>query len=135
MTEVLALEGVGKVTIMACPTCKAALYEVADNESSRFYCAEGHSFSLDEICPEIEESIVERESMIPSFSALAGRRKRLMVAARLDEPAQAKPRHLRPHTDVARRHHLSSFFALCLSAFLANQPAVFDEQDAVRKWH
>lgn len=57
MTEIPVLEAVGKVTIMACPTCEAALYEVADHEVSRFYCAEGHAFSLDEICPGIEESI------------------------------------------------------------------------------
>lgn len=57
MTEVLSLEAVGKVTIMACPTCNAPLYEVADHRTSRFYCAEGHGFSLDEVCPEIEESV------------------------------------------------------------------------------
>ena len=55
--ESLSLEAVGRVTIMACPTCNAELYEVADHETSRFYCAEGHGFSLDEVCPGIEESV------------------------------------------------------------------------------
>jgi hypothetical protein len=35
----------------------SVLYEVADENDSRFCCTEGHDFSLDEICPGIEESL------------------------------------------------------------------------------
>jgi hypothetical protein len=33
------------------------LYEVADENDSRFCCVGGHDFSLNEICPGIEESL------------------------------------------------------------------------------
>jgi hypothetical protein len=55
VTEILALDTVGKVTVMACPRCKGTLYEIADRENSWFYCAEGHGYSLDEVCPDLEE--------------------------------------------------------------------------------
>jgi hypothetical protein len=33
------------------------LYEVVEGEESRFYCNNGHSLSLDDVCPGIEESL------------------------------------------------------------------------------
>ena len=52
-----SLETIGTVTMMACPTCMAALYEIVDGDESRFCCNNGHSFSLDDVCPGIEESL------------------------------------------------------------------------------
>ena len=51
------LEGIGTVTMMACPTCMTVLYEVVEGDESSFCCSNGHSFSLDDICPGIEESL------------------------------------------------------------------------------
>jgi len=52
-----SLETIGTVTIMGCPTCMTPLYEVTEADESRFCCSNGHSFSLDDICPGIEESL------------------------------------------------------------------------------
>lgn len=57
MAEDLSLETVGRVTVMGCPICVTPLYEVTDGDTSRFYCAKGHSFSLEETCPGIEGSL------------------------------------------------------------------------------
>ena len=52
-----SLETIGTVTMMACPRCMTALYEVPEGDQSRFCCNNGHSFSLDDVCPGIEESL------------------------------------------------------------------------------
>jgi len=52
-----SLETIGTVTMMACPSCMTPLYEVVEGEESRFYCNNGHSLSLDDVCPGIEESL------------------------------------------------------------------------------
>jgi hypothetical protein len=57
VTEIQSLEKVGTPTMMACPVCTKVLYEVVTNNESRFCCSKGHDFSLDEICPGIEESL------------------------------------------------------------------------------
>ena len=51
------LETVGRVTVMGCPICMTPLYEVTDGDSSRFCCSKGHSFSFDEACPGIRDSL------------------------------------------------------------------------------
>jgi hypothetical protein len=35
----------------------SVLYEVTDANDSRFCCTEGHDFSLNQICPGLEESL------------------------------------------------------------------------------
>ena len=57
MAELQSLEQVGAPTIMACPICTGALYEVVVEDESRFCCSQGHDFPLDDICPGIEESL------------------------------------------------------------------------------
>jgi hypothetical protein len=57
VAESPCLEIAGRPTVLACPICRSVLYEVADENDSRFRCTEGHDFSLDEICPGIEESL------------------------------------------------------------------------------
>jgi hypothetical protein len=53
----LALETVGRVTVMGCPICETPLYEVTDGDTSRFCCSKGHSFSLEQACPGIQGSL------------------------------------------------------------------------------
>ncbi len=57
MAESPCLEIAGRPTVMACPICMGVLYEVVNENDSRFCCTEGHDFSLDQICPGIEESL------------------------------------------------------------------------------
>jgi hypothetical protein len=57
VTENECLEKVGTPTMMACPVCTNVLYEVVTGDESRFCCSEGHDFSVDEICPGIEQSL------------------------------------------------------------------------------
>jgi hypothetical protein len=57
VTEVQRLENVGTPTMMACPICTNVLYEVVTGNESRFCCSKGHDFSVDEICPGIEQSL------------------------------------------------------------------------------
>jgi hypothetical protein len=58
MAQHAGLEQIGRPIIMNCPSCASVLYEVTDGETSRFYCSEGHHFSLDEVCPGIEQSLM-----------------------------------------------------------------------------
>ncbi len=48
----------GSATVMACPKCMGVLYEVrGDNDTEFFCCNNGHSYSLEEICPGVEGSL------------------------------------------------------------------------------
>jgi len=57
MTAGPSAEIIGRATVLSCPKCMGALYEVQAGDDWRFRCDAGHSYSLDEICPGIEESL------------------------------------------------------------------------------
>ena len=57
MTGSRTAEITGNATIMACPTCTGILYEVHGGNDTRFRCTNGHSHTLEEICPGFEDSL------------------------------------------------------------------------------
>jgi two-component system chemotaxis response regulator CheB len=57
MTDIRSAEITGNATMMACPKCTGVLYEVLGGNDTRFSCKSGHSYTLEEICPGLEESL------------------------------------------------------------------------------
>ncbi|MEJ2378904.1 MAG: hypothetical protein P8Y53_00590 [Pseudolabrys sp.] len=42
-----------RATVLGCPTCGSALYELGERDGSRFRCPHGHGYTPEEICPGI----------------------------------------------------------------------------------
>lgn len=57
MTGSLCAELIGRATVLGCPLCMGVLYEVQEANNTRFCCSSGHSYSLDEIGPGVEENL------------------------------------------------------------------------------
>ena len=55
MIDIHSAEITGKATVMACPKCTGVLYEVQGGNDARFRCNNGHSYTLEEICPGVED--------------------------------------------------------------------------------
>ena len=43
--------------MMACPKSAGVLYEVQGGNDARFSCNNGHSYTLEEICPGVEDML------------------------------------------------------------------------------
>jgi rRNA maturation protein Nop10 len=57
MTDIRFAEMTGNATMMACPKCRGVLFEVLGGNDAQFSCNSGHSYTLEEICPGVEDSL------------------------------------------------------------------------------
>jgi hypothetical protein len=57
MTDIRSAEITGNATMMACPKCTGVLYEVLGGNDTQFSCNSGHSYTLEAICPGVEDSL------------------------------------------------------------------------------
>ncbi len=57
MAGSLYAESIRRATVLGCPQCLGALYEVQGTDDTFFRCSSGHSYSLDEISPGVEENL------------------------------------------------------------------------------
>jgi hypothetical protein len=48
---------IGRETVFGCPKCNGILYEVAGAEPVQFRCQQGHTITLDEMCPGVADSL------------------------------------------------------------------------------
>lgn len=46
-----------RATVLACPNCGSALYEVREGGALPFRCAHGHGYAPDEMCPGIADDL------------------------------------------------------------------------------
>ena len=55
MSASVTSEFSARPTVLACPRCSGALYEIDQREATQFCCDLGHRFTADEICPSFED--------------------------------------------------------------------------------